>query len=69
MNKETKKFAMVLTEKIKEKNIKQSELARSIDVSDTTIYRYLKGETKPKPLLLKRLAESLNCPMDDLYKY
>ena len=69
MSKKTQQFSKVLKEKMKNQNIWQSELARRIDVSDTTISRYIKGETKPKPMLLERLAETLNCSTDDLYKY
>lgn len=69
MSKKTQQFSKALKEKMKDKNLWQSELARRIDVSDTTISRYVKGETKPKPNLLKRLAETLDCSTDDLYKY
>lgn len=51
-----------------EQHISRAEIARKIDVSDTTISRYLKGNTKPKIYLLRRLATELHCTTKDLYK-
>ena len=69
MSKETKDFSKSLVNKMNEKKLRKANLAKMIDVSDTTVSRYVKGETKPKPLLLKRMAKVLGCSTDDLYKY
>ena len=54
-------FAIRLKNRLKEKNITQSELARRIDVSDTTISRYITGTARPRTLLLNRIAVVLDC--------
>ena len=56
-------FSIRLKNKLKEKNITQSELARRIDVSDTTISRYVTGTARPRTLLLNRIAVVLDCPV------
>lgn len=61
------RFAYKLKRKLKEKNISQSELARRIDVTDTTVSRYIKGDAYPRPLLLRRIANVLDCSIEDLF--
>ena len=62
-------FSIILKNKLIEKRISQADLSRLIDVSDTTISRYILGRAKPKDLLLKRLAKVLNCSiLDFCYK-
>lgn len=68
MDKDSKEFSKILVSKMKEHKITQAELSRMIDVSDTTVYRYIKGETKPHPLLMQRLADVFKCSVKDLYK-
>ena len=68
VDKGSKEFSKILIDKMKENKITQAELSRMIDVSDTTIYRYIKGETKPHPLLMQRLADVFKCQIKDLYK-
>jgi len=61
------KLSAVLQTKMKEKHISKAELARLIDVSDTTIHRYLNDVMKPRPLLLKRLMKVLDFAYSDFY--
>lgn len=62
-------FAIALNKKMKEKNISKAELARQIDVSDTTISRYTNGEViKPKKIILNRIADILGCSVDEIYQ-
>ena len=61
-------FGIILKNKLNDKHISQSELSRLIDVSDTTISRYILGQTmKPKRLLLQRIAKVLECSVYDFY--
>lgn len=60
-----KDFSTILQNKMKEKNITKAELARAIDVTDTSISRYIKGAAKPRPLLLGRIARVLECSVED----
>ena len=62
-----KNFGIKLKRLLKENNMKQIDLARLIDVTDTTMSRYVQGKVKPKPLLLKRIAEVFNCSTKDLF--
>lgn len=64
-----KDFSKILQQKMKEKNISQVELARAIDVSDTTVYRYMRGLAIPRPLLMTRIIKVLNCSQDDFYDF
>lgn len=65
MNKVNNKFSTILKRKLKEQKISQSELARLIDVTDTSISRYINGTAKPRPILLARIAAVLNCSIAD----
>lgn len=67
MYKVRKDFSEILRLKMKEKNITQIELSRAIDVSDTSIYRYLNGLAYPRPLLMDRLIKVFKCPSSDFY--
>lgn len=58
-------FPIILENKIKERNITKAELARLIDVSDTTIHRYINGTATPRPLLLNRIIKVLKCSEND----
>lgn len=65
MNGTNNEFSTILKNKLKEKRISQSELARRIDVTDTSISRYINGTAKPRPILLERIATVLNCSITD----
>ena len=60
-----KDFPTILQNKMNEKNITKAELARAIDVTDTSISRYVKGTAKPKPIYLERIAKVLGCSIED----
>lgn len=62
-------FGVILDNKLKNKNISKAQLARLIDVSDTTVSRYVLGYTrKPKKLLLERIAKVLGCSIREFLK-
>jgi len=41
-------------------DLKQTELAEKVGITERSIYNYEQGTTYPKPMLLKKLAEALN---------
>lgn len=59
-------FSTILEKKLKDKGMTKAELARRIDVADTTVGRYIKGTMKPRPLILNRIAKVLDCSIKDL---
>lgn len=62
-------FAKKLESKLKENNMTKAELARRIDVADTTVGRYIKGTMHPRPLILHRISKALNWSIEELYRY
>ena len=60
-----KDFPEILKKKMENKNITKAELARKVDVSDTTIGRYIKGTMRPRQLILNRLADALDCSVKE----
>ena len=63
------KFSSILKSKLKEKHITKAELARLIDVADTTVGRYVKGTMMPRPLILNRIAKVLDIDIHEIYRY
>lgn len=62
-------FGIILENKMKIKHISKAQLARLIDVSDTTISRYTLGYTRrPKKLLLERITKVLRCSIKEFLK-
>lgn len=52
-------FGVILDNKLKNKNISKAQLARLIDVSDTTVSRYVLGYTKkPKKTFIRKNSKS-----------
>lgn len=51
---------------IKSKGITQRELAEQINISESTLSRYIKGERMPKLEILYSIAEALNISIDAL---
>lgn len=62
-------FGVMLEKKLNEKGMSKAELARRIDVADTTVGRYTKGTMYPRPRILKRIAKVLDFSIEELYKY
>lgn len=59
-------FSESLEKKMKERGMTKAELARRIDVADTTVGRYVNGTMHPRPLLYNRILRVLNCTKEDL---
>ena len=49
--------------------VTQEELARRINSSQQMISRYLTGQSVPSALTLKKIADALDCNVNDLYDY
>lgn len=55
-----------IAEILKNKNIRQKDLADRIGVTEATISRYIAGEREPKPEVLANIATALNTTSDYL---
>ena len=51
-----------------EKGISQRELADKIGITDSAICQYENGKRSPNIQTLKKIAQVLNCTVDDLIK-
>ena len=52
---------------IKEKNIKQVELARHLGVSKQRVHNWIRGKYMPSADLIKPISAYLNIPIDELF--
>ena len=52
----------------KEKQVTQLKLAKSLKVDQSTVSKWEKGITSPSIQTLKKIAQVLNCTVDDLIK-
>ena len=52
----------------KEKNLKQMDLAQLVGIKSNTLSQYETGERVPNIVILKKLANILECTVDDLVK-
>lgn len=59
-------FSKNLTKKMDEVGIGQRELSRKSGVSETAIFNYLNENREPKFTIIIKLAEALECPVNDL---
>ncbi len=50
----------------KEKQITQLKLAKSLKVDQSTVSKWEKGVTSPNIQMLKKIAQVLNCAIEDL---
>lgn len=49
--------------------VTQEELARRINSTQPMVSRYLTGQSIPSALTLKKIADALNCSVNDFYDY
>ena len=49
------------------KNISEKELSELTEIHQSTLNRYLKGETAPNAISIRKIAQSLNCRIDDFF--
>ncbi len=50
----------------KQKALTQTQLAKILNVCPNTISQYEKGKREPNIEMLKKIAKTLNCSVDDL---
>ena len=61
-------LGMILEQKLKELDMTKAEFARRISVSDTTVCRYINNGMIPRPAILNKMAEVLNCSVKELIR-
>jgi DNA-binding XRE family transcriptional regulator len=64
---EKKEFAYRLRSLMNRKWITQEQLAEQINTSQVMISRYVRGETIPSAIILRKIAKALDCSMDDFF--
>lgn len=64
---ERKEFAYRLRSLMGRNKITQEMLADEINISRTMISRYVRGESVPSAIVLRKIAKILNCSMDDFF--
>ena len=64
---EKREFAYRLRSLMNRKWITQEQLADQINTSQVMISRYVRGETIPSAITLRKMAKALECSMDDFF--
>ena len=59
---------LVIKEKIKERGMTNKELAEKIGVDQNTISRYVTGRIKLSLEMAVKIANALDCNVDDLFE-
>lgn len=60
-------FKMRLRAMLLHSRLSQKDLSRISGISERTITRYINGDSIPDYVALKKIADTLNCKVDDLY--
>lgn len=60
-------FKIRLRKIMKHKFIGQTELAKRVGISQAMISKYMKGDSIPNAIMLKKLARALDCSVEDFY--
>lgn len=61
-------FAKNLKELMEKNNVKNSELAKALNIDKSNITYYLKGEKYPNYKTLEKIINFFGCSYDDLLK-
>lgn len=64
---EKKEFAYRLRSLMNRKRITQEQLADKLNTTQVMISRYVRGETIPSAITLRKIAKALDCSMDDFF--
>lgn len=64
---EKREFAYKLRSLMRRNYITQDELAAEINITQAMVSRYVRGETIPTAITLRKIAKALNCSMDDFF--
>lgn len=64
---EKREFGYRLRSLMGRKWVTQEQLAEKIHTTQAMISRYMRGETIPSALVLRKLAKALDCSMDDFF--
>lgn len=64
---EKKEFAYRLRSLMNRNRITQEKLSEELNTTQAMISRYVRGETIPSAIMLRKIAKILNCSMDDFF--
>lgn len=64
---EKKEFAYKLRSLMNRNRVTQEQLSESLNTTQAMISRYVRGETIPSVIVLRKIAKILNCSMDDFF--
>lgn len=62
-------FSQRLRELLKQRNLRQSDVARAMGVAPSTVHFWLSGHSTPEPLRLIQLANVLQVDVGDLFPH
>jgi len=66
MENSVRDFGLWLRRILEERELTGADLARRMEVRDSTVSRILGGKAKPSPLTLDAMSKALNIPFDEL---
>lgn len=64
-----KMFGLFLQRRMRKRGVLQRELSEMTGISTVTLSSYMQGKSLPNVLNLKRLADALDCTMDDFVHF
>lgn len=64
---EKAEFAYMLRSLMTRKHVTQEELAIRTNITQAMVSRYVRGETIPTAITLRKIAKVLGCSMDDFF--
>lgn len=59
-------FSRALRERLRDLSMAQSDLARKMGTSRDNVSGWARGETWPRPDMLEKIAQALDCKIEDL---
>lgn len=59
---------MSIKEKREQQNLTQAELAKALNIDQSTVCLWETGKTSPRAKLLPKIADLLRCSVDELLK-
>ena len=62
-------FVHMVKRKLVARNMKRRELAKAAGISENTMSRYMRRQRTPSASVVARIADALDCSVDELTKF
>lgn len=66
---DSKRFRRNMRIEMRKKGWTQKKLANAVGITETSISRYMKGDRIPNAYILSKIAQVLECSVNDLITY